>query len=337
MRDFKRKTLMTLLIGATVLLFAGCAKKGPAAEAVDKADEPVVQFEEEEPVVQVDEGDEESSTGVDDRSGEEAEEETMEEVPESEGGSDIDFSADYEPQIEADVKAAIDSATSLQDEFDKVQQVVAKYSLMASKAETQYELNMASGWPYTVWDKELNSLWSRISDSADEKTKEKLLADQRNWNSMKEEVKLESIGRPEDGGSMYPMNANAFDEEITFNRCCILANELAKIKGDSYKMPKRSMYATYVDNQGTGDVYSTLITRTGMELDNEAVISIFRLGETEGTFTEKGDGVFEYTSYSENVKGIIRLNGWDGATFEITECSDCPFNAGEKYEFGFAF
>lgn len=251
--------------------------------------------------------------------------------------AEIDAFADYDQDIEADVKAAIDSASSLQDEIDKVQSVVAKYALMASKGETQAELNMLSGLTYTIWDKELNSLWSRISESADEQTKERLLADQRNWNSMKEEVKLESIGRPEDGGSMYPMNENAFYEEITFNRCCILANELAKIKGDTYKMPQRSMYATYVDNQGTGEVYSSLITRTGMELDNEAVISIFRLGGTEGIFSDKGNGVYEFTSYSENVKGIIKMNGWDGATFEVTECTDSPFSVGDKYEFNFAF
>lgn len=57
----------------------------------------------------------------------------------------------------------------------------------------------------------------------------------------------------------------------------------------------------------------------------------------KGTFTDKGNGVYEYISYSENVKGTINLNGWDGAVFEIKECYDCPFNAGEVYEFDFAF
>jgi uncharacterized protein YecT (DUF1311 family) len=248
-----------------------------------------------------------------------------------------DFFKDYNAEIEADVNKAIESASSLQNEIDNIQKVVEKYALIAAKAETQAELNMASGWSYTIWDKELNSLWSRISNTADEKTKERLLAEQRNWVSMKEEVKLENIGRMEDGGSMYPMNENAFFEGITYNRVCILTNELAKIKGEAYSMPPRSMYGTYVDNQGTGEVYSSLITKTGMELDNEAVISIFRLGGTEGTFKEKGSGEYEFTSYSENVKGIIRMNGWEGASFEVTESVDSPFTAGDKFEFDFAF
>lgn len=252
-------------------------------------------------------------------------------------GLSVDFFRDYGPEIEADVNKAIESASSLQNEIDNVQKVVEKYSLMAAKAETQAEMNMASVWSYTIWDKELNSLWSRISNAADEQTKERLLSDQRNWVSMKEEVKLENIGRMEDGGSMYPLNENAFFEGITFNRVCILANELAKIKGETYNMPPRSMYGTYVDNQGSGEVYSSLITRTGMELDNEALISIFRLGGTEGTFKETGNGEYEFVSYSENVKGIIKMNGWEGASFEVTESVDSPFTVGENFEFDFAF
>jgi uncharacterized protein YecT (DUF1311 family) len=259
-------------------------------------------------------------------------------VAATEGSEDIpDSFKDYQSEIDADVNAAVASASSLQDEISKIQEIVTGYSELSDKAETQTEMNMSSQWSYVIWDKELNSLWSRISDSADEQTKEKLLSEQRNWISMKEEVKLENIGRMEDGGSMYPMNENAFLSEITFNRSCILANELAKIKGETFEMPPRSVYGTYVDNQGTGEVYSSLITKIGMELDNEAIISIFRLGGTEGTFSDGGNGVLEFTSYSENVKGIIRINGWEGATFEVTECFDCPFTVGDKYEFNFAF
>ncbi|MCR5604931.1 MAG: DUF1311 domain-containing protein [Lachnospiraceae bacterium] len=323
-----KKIIMFGLIAATVIL-SGCNKdkvKEPA-EAVtdtitieDEAEnrEPIIQPSEETAGNSEPEAKNESETSTDD-------------------GFSGDFFKDYDPQIEADVKNAIESASSLQAEIDNVQKVAAKYSLMASKAETQAEMNMASKWSYTIWDKELNSLWSRISNTADEQTKERLLADQRNWVSMKEEVKLENIGSMEDGGSMYPMNENGFFEGITFNRVCILANELAKIKGETYNMPPRSMYGTYVDDQGSGEVYSSLITRTGMELDNEALISIYRLGGIEGTFKEIGDGEYEFVSYGENVKGIIKMNGWENASFEVTESADSPFTVGEKFEFDFAF
>ena len=322
------KTIIIGLITATVIL-SGC-NKDQVKEPADPVPGTITienEKENKEPIIQ-------SSEEIAGDSGQEAKDEL--EI-ESDTGLSEDFFKDYDPEIEADVNNAIETASSLQDEIDNIQKVVAKYSLIASKAETQAEMNMASGWSYTIWDKELNSLWSRISNTADEKTKERLLTDQRNWVSMKEEVKLENIGSMEEGGSMYPMNENAFFEGITFNRVCILANELAKIKGETYNMPPRSMYGTYVDNQDTGEVYSSLITRTGMELDNEAIISIFRLGGTEGIFKETGTGEYEFISYSENVKGIIKMNGWEGASFEVTESVDSPFTVGEKFEFDFAF
>ena len=321
-----KKTILFVLITVTVIL-SGC-NKDQAEEPAEAVTNTITIENETENKESIEQPSEEIIDNFD---------QETEATTETDNESTEDFFKDYDSEIEADVNDAIESASSLQAEIDNVQKVVAKYSLMASKAKTQSEMNMASGWSYTVWDKELNSLWSRISNTADEKTKERLLADQRNWVSMKEEVKLENIGRMEDGGSMYPLNENAFFEGITFNRVYILANELAQIKGKTYSMPPRSMYGTYVDNQDSGEVYSSLITRTGMELDNEAIISIYRLGGTEGTFKETGNGEYEFVSYSENVKGTIKMNGWEGASFEVTESVDSPFTVGEKFKFDFAF
>lgn len=113
---------------------------------------------------------------------------------------------------------------------------------------------------------ELNNLWSRFSDLADPQTKEKILTEQRNWIDMKEEVTLLDIGSYEENGSMYPLLQNSYLEEITKNRAYVIANELAKIKGESFVMPEKSAkYGLFVDNQGTGSVYSSLITRQGLE------------------------------------------------------------------------
>lgn len=45
-------------------------------------------------------------------------------------------------------------------------------------------------------------------------------------------------------------------------------------------MPEVSAkYGTFVDNQETGDIYSSLITRQNWEGTDEAVISIYRQGK----------------------------------------------------------
>lgn len=67
------------------------------------------------------------------------------------------------------------------------------------------------------------------------------------------------------------------------------SHEGRSIKGEAFSMPELSeKYGLLVDNQGTGDVYSFLITRQGWEGDDEAIISVYRQGETEGTFTSNG-------------------------------------------------
>lgn len=250
-----------------------------------------------------------------------------------------DFTYDYSQDIKADVDHAVSGSPSLQKELENIEKITQKYAPLAEAAQTQGEMNTSSRWFFVIWDTELNNLWSRFSNSADQQTKEKVLEEQRNWIAMKEEVTLLSIGPREESGSIYPLLQNSFLEEITKNRAYVLANELAKIKGESFAMPEKSAkYGLFVDNQGTGSVYSSLNTRQGWEGDDEAVISIYRLGGTEGTFVDNGNGELAFTSDDGSIKGIIRLNGWDGASFKVTETSGAsPFSAGEEFKFPFAF
>ena len=248
-----------------------------------------------------------------------------------------DYFNSYDSEITKEVESAVSQASSLQDEIDKVKKIAETYSNASSNANTQGEMNYSSAWTYTVWDKELNNLWKRLSDSADKEKKQYLLDEQRKWIAMKEEVIRENIGSAEDGGSIYPMLHNELLAEITYNRCCVLAREFALIKHEDFVMPTRSKYGTFVDNQGTKSVYSSIVTKKNMENDDEAKISIHKLGTTEGTFTEQNNGDLEYVSYDENVKGIIQIYGWEKAIFEVTESKDSPFKTGEKFTFDFAF
>ena len=251
---------------------------------------------------------------------------------------ETDFTYDYSEDIKADVDNVVSGSASLQDELKNIENIVKKYTPLAQAAQTQTEMNLSSRWFFDIWDTELNNLWSRFSDLADPQTKEKILTEQRNWIDMKE-VTLLDIGSYEENGSMYPLLQNSYLEEITKNRAYVIANELAKIKGESFVMPEKSAkYGLFVDNQGTGSVYSSLITRQGLEGEDEALISIYREGETKGTFVDNGNGELAFTSDDGSVKGTIKINGWDGASFKVTETSgEAVFSAGEEVNFPFAF
>jgi len=74
-----------------------------------------------------------------------------------------------------------------------------------------------------------------------------------------------------------------------------------------------------------------------MENEDEAIIGVYRIGSTDGTFTNEGNGTLSIASYDNSVKGIIKINGWNGATFEVSESDGSPFISGEKNEFNFVF
>lgn len=251
----------------------------------------------------------------------------------------IDFAYDYSEDIKEDVDYVVSGSASLQKELENIEKIIQKYTPLAEAAQTQGEMNVSSRWLFVIWDTELNNLWSRLSNSADQQTKEKILKEQRNWIAMKEEVTLLSIGSSEENGSIYPLLQNSFLERITKNRAYVLANELAKIKGESFAMPEISAkYGLFVDNQGSSSVYSTLIAQQGGEGEDEAIISVYRQGETKGTFVDNGNGELVFTSDDGNVKGIIKINGWDGASFKVTETSgESVFLVGDEVKFPFVF
>lgn len=252
---------------------------------------------------------------------------------------EMDFSYDYSEDIKADVDHVVSGSASLQKELENIEKIIQKYTPLAESAQAQAEMNISSRWFFVIWDTELNSLWSRFSNSADQQTKETLLEEQRNWIAMKEEVILLNLGSGEENGSIYPLLVNSFLEKITKDRAYVLANELAKINGESFTMPEKSeKYGLFVDNQGTGSVYSFLNIRQGLEVDDEAIISIYRQGEIEGTFVDNGNGELAFTSDDGSVKGIIIINGWDGASFKVTETLGASvFSVGEDFKFPFAF
>ena len=251
----------------------------------------------------------------------------------------IDFTYDYSEDIKADVDYMVSGSASLQKELENIEIIIQKYTPLAEAAKTQGEMNVSSKWFFAIWDTELNNLWSRFTNSADQQTKEKVLAEQRNWIAMKEEVTLLSIGSSDENGSIYPLLQNSFLEKITKNRAYFLANELAKITGESFVMPEMSeKYGVFVDNQGTGNVYSSLITQKSGAGEDEAIISVYRQGEIKGTFVDKENGELAFTSDDGSIKGIIKINGWDGASFKVTETSGASaFFAEDEVIFPFVF
>ena len=251
--------------------------------------------------------------------------------------SELDYSYDYDSEIKFAVQNAIVESSSYEEEFKKIDAIREHITSRRKDSENQVEMNMVASYFFKVWDDELNDLWGRFSYGVDEQTKEKVLADQRNWNSMKESAVLEALGPAEEGGSIYPVLYYDLLENSTKTRCYFIAKEFAAFKGLGFVMPAKGVTGLYIDNQGTGEIYGSLYVSEGWESGYDCKVSIYRIGELEGSVEEAGDGKLSFVSYDDNVKGTITY-GWDGATFEVTEVNgDSIVSVGDVYEFPFVF
>ena len=246
----------------------------------------------------------------------------------------VDFTHDYSEEIRADVDRAASDAETFQQELENVERLSRRYAPLAETAQTQGEMNVASMWLFTVWDTELDTLWDRAADQQTE-----ALAERESWTAMREEAALLSVGSSEENGSMYPLLRNSFLEEATRDRAYLLAAGLAEEQSQPFDLPERSeKYGLFAGGQGIDGMDRYLLTRQGWEGADEAAIFLPGRDELNGTFADGGNSELAFTADDGSVKGVIRIDGWDGARFEVTEAADgSPFSAGETAEFLIVF
>ena len=241
-----------------------------------------------------------------------------------------DFTADHTAEITSQVEGIAGAAQSITEEMNNINNLAAEYGSIGAEAETQFEANNSSQWPYVIWDTELNSLWSRLESKLDAGRMEALRADELNWITIKDMMAEVSLADYRDG-SMYPMLLSEENARITRNRAYHLASILAEASGEPFEMPEKDICGTYVDNQGTDSVYSSLVIGQSMESGYTGSLTIFRMVSTEGTVTENGDTLL-FTDDIGGLTGEITY-GWDGATFTVTGDPSGILTAGSVYEF----
>ncbi|MDE5598773.1 MAG: DUF1311 domain-containing protein, partial [Lachnospiraceae bacterium] len=127
-------------------------------------------------------------------------------------------------------------AESIQDEIAKVEAKSCEYENADWGSMGQQEMNQLTAQWYQLWDDELNSLWSRLSDELDAETKAKVLDEQRAWIKRKEENVI-GAGAEAFGGSLQPQLENSAAEEMTRARAYILAGYLADVRNESFTIP----------------------------------------------------------------------------------------------------
>lgn len=221
------------------------------------------------------------------------------------------------------------------EEIQTIEQKNVELDASLSDDATQSEMNIHSADAFTLWDDELNSLWSRISDLADDDYKATLLDEQRDWIKMKED-QVTFAGAMFEGGTMQPLIENSTAMELTRVRCYELAVVLAKLTNQTFdlEVPEQPITAKmyFKDTQGTGtDIYSDLAMTESYE-GYDITMGLYRLTTLEGTASFSESHIYDYVDNNIDVEGKITVTG-NTAKFEVTRSGIDLFNAGDVFEF----
>ncbi len=136
----------------------------------------------------------------------------------------------YEGEV-TDIEA--NEVESIQAEIEKVEKMSQEHCNIDSSSMGQQQMNQHSAQWYRLWDDELNSLWSRLSEELDAETKAKLLEEQRAWIKRKE-GNVTAAGLGALGGTLQPLLESENAGEMTRARVYVLAGYLAEVRKESF-------------------------------------------------------------------------------------------------------
>lgn len=126
-----------------------------------------------------------------------------------------------------------DHVESIQDEIARVEEQSREHLDIDSSDMGQQQMNYHSAQWYKLWDDELNSLWSRLSDELDAETKAKVLEEQRAWIKRKE-GNATAAGVQALGGSLQPLLESGTAAEMTRARVYVIAGYLAEVRNETF-------------------------------------------------------------------------------------------------------
>lgn len=233
----------------------------------------------------------------------------------------------------------VPAETAIQEpeEFDiaaELEQAEEQAKLLEEKLQSvsaQADLNVTSQEIYELWDKELNLFWKKLQEALSEEEMSALVAEEREWIAFKE-AEAEAAGSEFEGGSLYALIVYQKEAELTRERVYELAVYLAEKTGQTLEIQAIDDYSgSYVDRQGTENIYSELDLKYLENGVYEAEISLYRLTTLDGTAKTDGDKL-TFEDAAIQIKGEITLQE-TGAVLTVTESEFADINPGDVFEF----
>lgn len=226
----------------------------------------------------------------------------------------------------------------IQDEIAKVEAKSCEYENADWSSMGQQEMNHLTAQWYQLWDDELNSLWSRLSDELDAETRAKVLDEQQAWIKRKEE-NVKGAGAAAFGGSLQPQLENSTAEEMTRARAYILAGYLADVRNESFTIPSEIQESIDIADPSLNDVFKKFEGQWIFDEERGACVGIERTetcaygveGSNWTVWITGGDIISDLDVYGYTGNSIIFKIPHDGydAFYELS------FNLANSINFAF--
>lgn len=146
------------------------------------------------------------------------------------------------------------TAETIQDEIAGIEKRSQEHNDIDSTYMSQLDMNIHSAEWYQLWDEELNSLWSRLSEELDPETKEKVLEEQRAWIKRKEE-NVRAAGMWALGGTLQPLLESDMAGGMTRARVYVLAGYLAEVRNEEFIISPEIQESLDIADPSLNDVF----------------------------------------------------------------------------------
>ena len=210
-------------------------------------------------------------------------------------------------------------AESIQDEIAKVEAQSCEYDNADWGSMGQQQMNQLTAQWYRLWDDELNSLWSRLSDELDAETKANVLEEQRAWIKRKEQ-NVRGAGAAAFGGSLQPQLENSVAEEMTRARAYILAGYLADARNEAFAIPSEIQESIDMAELDLDDVFEKFEGQWIFDEARGACVGVERteacaygvVGSDWTVWVTGGDIISDLDVYGYSENSIIFKTAHDG-------------------------
>ena len=164
---------------------------------------------------------------------------------------------------------------TIQTEIEKVEEMSQEHCNIDSGSMGQQQMNQHSAQWYKIWDDELNSLWSRLSEELDAETKAKVLEEQRAWIKRKE-GNVTAAGLGALGGTLQPLLESETAGEMTRARVYILAGYLADVRNETFVISPEIQESLDAAEPSLDDIFAQFEGQWIFDIERGACVGVER-------------------------------------------------------------